>query len=324
MSLTDITREGVLKAITEFQELGRDEFLRRYGFKEARTYLLVHEDAFYDSKAIAGVAHRHTAGRPLTAGEFSGGEKHAVRVLRSLGFEVRSTRTPPWDHDELVLLCAVLAGNGWQPMAPDAERVQELSEFLRRLPLHRHGHRGPDFRTPDEVARKMAELAESHLPENSDRDEQILRAFRESPTRMNSAAEALRKGVESGPLMDLAWSDEVIDAEVSAPEGRMLFRWHLVRERDPALRKKRIDQARARHGALACEVCGFDYERTYGPRGADYIECHHVVPLHVSGETTTRLNDLALLCANCHRMIHRSSPWPTPAELRELVTRRRS
>jgi putative restriction endonuclease len=31
---------------------------------------------------------------------------------------------------------------------------------------------------------------------------------------------------------------------------------------------------------------------------------------------TTRLEDLALLCANCHRMIHRASPWLSVEELR--------
>ncbi|MET9496757.1 HNH endonuclease [Streptomyces sp. NPDC006552] len=32
-----------------------------------------------------------------------------------------------------------------------------------------------------------------------------------------------------------------------------------------------------------------------------YIECHHVVPLHEAGEGRTKLSDLALTCANCHR-----------------------
>ncbi|WP_425546396.1 HNH endonuclease [Amycolatopsis minnesotensis] len=69
-------------------------------------------------------------------------------------------------------------------------------------------------------------------------------------------------------------------------------------------------------------MCGFDFEHTYGDRGARYIECHHAIPLHVSGETTTRLSNLVLLCANCHRMIHRGAKWITPDELRALVGHR--
>jgi 5-methylcytosine-specific restriction protein A len=26
-----------------------------------------------------------------------------------------------------------------------------------------------------------------------------------------------------------------------------------------------------------------------------------------------------LLCSNCHHMIHRKPPWPTPSELREII-----
>jgi hypothetical protein len=59
--------------------------------------------------------------------------------------------------------------------------------------------------------------------------------------------------------------------------------------------------------------------RRYGVHGADYIECHHRIPLHVTGETQTRLADLALLCSNCHRMIHRTKQWLKVEDLKELV-----
>ncbi|MFE3960269.1 HNH endonuclease [Nocardia sp. NPDC059091] len=47
-------------------------------------------------------------------------------------------------------------------------------------------------------------------------------------------------------------------------------------------------------------MCGFDFEATYGIGGKGYVECHHVVPLHISGETRNSTADLILLCANCH------------------------
>ncbi|MBD4677824.1 HNH endonuclease, partial [Xanthomonas citri pv. citri] len=56
-----------------------------------------------------------------------------------------------------------------------------------------------------------------------------------------------------------------------------------------------------------------------GEHGAGYIEVHHRVPLHVSGTVMTSLEDLALLCSNCHRMIHRRRPWLTVEQLNELV-----
>jgi len=72
-------------------------------------------------------------------------------------------------------------------------------------------------------------------------------------------------------------------------------------------------------GLLACEVGGFDFEHVYGDRGRDYIECHHCTPLHISGATTIRLDDLVLIRSNCHRMIHRTADWLLPEQLRDIV-----
>lgn len=78
----------VLAAIAEFDQLGRDAFLKLYGYRPAIGYFLVHGGRRYDSKAIAGVAHREVDGRPLRPDEFSGGNATVARVLGGLGFEV--------------------------------------------------------------------------------------------------------------------------------------------------------------------------------------------------------------------------------------------
>ena len=57
---------------------------------------------------------------------------------------------------------------------------------------------------------------------------------------------------------------------------------------------------------LKCEVCDFDFRATYGDLGEGFAECHHVLPLaELAPGTKTKLRDLAILCANCHRMAHR-------------------
>jgi 5-methylcytosine-specific restriction protein A len=90
MSLADLTADAVRQAIAEFDRLGRDAFLSTYGFGQARGYFLVHNGQHYDSKAIAGVAHKYLPGRvALKAEEFSGGENAAAGRLRELGFEVK-------------------------------------------------------------------------------------------------------------------------------------------------------------------------------------------------------------------------------------------
>ncbi|MCX5204584.1 HNH endonuclease [Streptomyces sp. NBC_00237] len=89
MALNEIGRSQVLGAVAEFDRVGREEFLRRYGFQAARTYLLAVKGRYYDSKAIVGAAHGLLPGRQaLAASEFSGGQSHAVKLLSGLGFQV--------------------------------------------------------------------------------------------------------------------------------------------------------------------------------------------------------------------------------------------
>lgn len=72
-------------------------------------------------------------------------------------------------------------------------------------------------------------------------------------------------------------------------------------ERDPRVR----EDALALHG-FDCMACGFNFERTYGSWGKGFIEVHHVVPLAETGRSKTDpTTDLVVLCANCHRMVHR-------------------
>ncbi len=78
----------VLKAIAEFDTMGRDAFLAHYGFGKARTFVLIHNGQFYDSKAILGAAYGHQFGTPLTSKHFSGGQATVVPKLAELGFKV--------------------------------------------------------------------------------------------------------------------------------------------------------------------------------------------------------------------------------------------
>ena len=94
--------------------------------------------------------------------------------------------------------------------------------------------------------------------------------------------------------------NDELGKDFETKEGRLLFRNHRVRERDSSIsqRKKQIAFSEGRY---ECEVCNFSFIETYGET---YIECHHIVPIH-QGERITKLEDLALVCSNCHRMLHR-------------------
>lgn len=93
------------------------------------------------------------------------------------------------------------------------------------------------------------------------------------------------------------------EAEIEAAEGRRRLRVHLARERSRGL----IKAFKASLPHFACEACGTDMGAVYGELGQGYIEAHHRRPVSeiVPGEVT-KLSDLAALCPNCHRMIHRN------------------
>src|SRR5690242_13258272 len=91
MGLKDVTsRDAILDAMREFDQLGRDEFLKKYGYGRAKRYLIEHEGRRYDSKAITGVAHGYQFPEqgPLTNDQFSGGEYSSNRQLEAAGFRI--------------------------------------------------------------------------------------------------------------------------------------------------------------------------------------------------------------------------------------------
>lgn len=92
MGLQDLSkRESVQQAIDEFDALGQDAFLKKYGFGKSSKYVLRHNGQRYDSKAIVGAAHFYEFGQPLLHTEFSGGITQTVKKLIELGFSVVSS-----------------------------------------------------------------------------------------------------------------------------------------------------------------------------------------------------------------------------------------
>jgi hypothetical protein len=103
-----------------------------------------------------------------------------------------------------------------------------------------------------------------------------------------------------------ALSDE---SSYEAVEGLRRLRQHYARERSrPLIERKRQDFARRHDGRVFCEVCRFDFSVRYPESlGTGFIEVHHLAPLSTREEPRrTGLDDLLLVCANCHRMIHRT------------------
>lgn len=99
MKLPDLTDpRAVEQAIREFDELQREVFLRKYGFKQARSYFLQWSGRLYDSKAIAGAAigYQYPESGPLKFREFSGGDRTVAEQLKQLGFDVIKIDSSTW------------------------------------------------------------------------------------------------------------------------------------------------------------------------------------------------------------------------------------
>lgn len=110
------------------------------------------------------------------------------------------------------------------------------------------------------------------------------------------------------------------DAEATYLEGKSKYKLHRTRERDPRIGKRAKSLRLKEQGELRCEICDFCFAETYGTRGIGYIEAHHTLPISkMRANATTSLKDIALVCANCHRILHKAKPWLSIAALRKIV-----
>lgn len=114
---------------------------------------------------------------------------------------------------------------------------------------------------------------------------------------------------EEQALLNL-WNSSQTDYRIqaSALEGSKQLVSHYRRERSPKLVSQKKEKFLRENGVLSCEICGFSFEKTYPENlGLGYMEAHHKVPLSkIDSLVRTTLDDLLLVCSNCHRMIHRT------------------
>jgi hypothetical protein len=109
--------------------------------------------------------------------------------------------------------------------------------------------------------------------------------------------------------------------EVVEGNERLMLKLHKVVERNHKVIKQKKEIA-IRNGTLFCEVCGFNFGNIYDSLGVGFIECHHKIPISKGGIVKTTIHDLALVCSNCHRMLHRKNKlgvYYSLDELKEIV-----
>lgn len=337
MALSDLTKASVHTAIKEFDDLGRDEFLRKYQFGKATTYFLEYEGRSYDSKAIAGAAHKYISEKdsPLRPQDFSGGEATVKRVFEALGFEVisKTSNNPPWSQDELILALEFYIEHRAKIPSKTSSEIAALSDEISAIAQLLNLKGGQTMRNINGVYMKLmnfrrldpefTDKGRVGLSRGSSRDEEVWLRYAHDKEELKQAALSVRSSLALSNTKDrfVDFSNVDIDPDfVEASEGALVTRIHRYRERDSKIVKKKKQTVLRTRGKLECECCGFNFQEKYGHRGAGYIECHHISGLAEAAEKRkTRLDDLALVCANCHRMIHARKEWLSLDALRSLL-----
>ncbi len=335
MPLQDITQDAVLKAIDEYNRLGKEAFLNRYGFFDARSYFLFYNGREYASKAIVGAAHGYAKPEigPLKPHEFSGGDATVKRLLEDLGFQVHQVTgkpcNPDWTRDEIMLALEFYLLNRDKIPGKPSDEIIALSNEIRSL-AHVLCLTGDEkFRNVNGVYTKIINIR-SHDPAYTLQDkmglvstekleQEVWDRFGDDLPGLRKATALTRALLEGHIHEDLQLEFDEPEIE-EASEGRIVTRLHRSRERSPKIVAQKKEAFLKSHDRLFCEACRFDFSEFYGERGRRFIECHHINPVHeMNPGEKTKLSDLKLVCANCHRMIHTKRPWLTMDELIHLV-----
>jgi 5-methylcytosine-specific restriction protein A len=236
-------------------------------------------------------------------------------------------RNPSWTRDELILALDLYFRINPVYASKDDAAIRELSDLLNALPVHTERPDGDRFRNPNGVYMKLCNflrLDPSYkgvgLSRGGHLEEDIWREFAADRPRLEATARAIKLASRFMTSAGIEKSSQSDGEDEEFTEGRVLTILHRRRERSRAAVAQKKKQVLDRTGALECEVCGFDFERVYGAMGSGFAECHHTVPLCDLGDSTRmRLSDLAIVCANCHRMLHRSRPMFSVVQLRAMI-----
>jgi 5-methylcytosine-specific restriction protein A len=238
-------------------------------------------------------------------------------------------RNPSWSRDEIILALDLYIKNPASPPGKGSAAVADLSAILNKMHRLDGVSATPTLRNENGVYLKMMNLraldpafiaqGKVGMQSGGALEKVIWTEYVGLPDRLAMDAKAIRDSVVNANEASIARLP--LPEPYEGEEGGVMMRLHKRYERDPRLVAEKRKAAIV-DGDLTCEVCSFDFEAIYGSLGTGFIEVHHTKPVHsMQPGSRTKLSDLALLCANCHRMAHRSRLPLTLQQLREIWAR---
>ncbi len=233
---------------------------------------------------------------------------------------------PDWSRDEHILALDFYIRHRPHIPGKESDKIQQLSQLLNVLSQKILGDTDRTFRNPSGVYMKLMNFRRFDpnysgvgLAHGNKDEEVVWNLYAESPEKLRKLSEHISSFADNIDS-DITNAINTIEDEEEGNEGRILSRVHHYRERNRGLVSRKKKSFLKKHNSLLCEACGFDFENTYGERGSDFIECHHIKPVsELETNEKTKLSDLVLLCSNCHRIVHRKKPWLSFVELKSLV-----
>lgn len=231
---------------------------------------------------------------------------------------------PDWTRDEVLLALDLYFQLDGKIPGPEDLLVIELSRILRSIPIHKDARKNERFRNPAGVAFKLQNLRQvatgRGLGNVSATDKAVWDDYGKKQHIVHALAVQIR---EQGDIAELITEDvAAIAPDEEFVEGRVLTALHKVRERSPKLRRQLLTKRRE-VGALSCDACGDGPKISDSALAEAGFEGHHVVPLANGAARRTKVGEMALLCATCHRLIHRAMSvrrtWMSVEELRGQI-----
>jgi len=237
------------------------------------------------------------------------------------------TRNPKWTRDEIILALDLYFRVDPVHNSETHDEIVGLSTLLKALPIHPPISQKETFRNPNSVHMKLRNFLQfdksqttKGLAAGNRLDEEIWKEFSPDKKRLKRTAKLIKKYADwFSPPRGLEESiSDTLPYEFS--EGQILTKLHKLKESDAELNRRKKKTSLQTTGKLACEVCAFDFFDVYGQTGYGFAECHHTKPiLDLDTPSHSKLSDLAIVCSNCHSMLHIGKPRRSIDELKKLI-----
>ncbi|USD26601.1 HNH endonuclease [Flagellimonas marinaquae] len=240
-------------------------------------------------------------------------------------------RNPKWHRDEIILTLNLYFELEPGQIHNSNPKVIELSELLNSLPLHEVRPDAKTFRNPNGVSLKLSNFlaidpdsGRKGMTSFSQLDKKVFEEFYKKRAELKIVANRIKTTLGDKSLKNKLLSIEDLEEDFdSIREGEVIYKLHKYRERNPKITKVKKDKYFKENGKLDCEVCSFDFFQTYGKLGKGFIECHHRTPIsELEPNSKTKLSDLALVCSNCHRMLHREINTLSIEALKAIINKK--